>query len=481
MANLSDRLPMGEVTEHTPEEETLVMRLRVFTNLRWVAILGIVIVTLIARYVFHIGFPTFPVYIICVFMALYNLILIQQVRGLGELPHDRVIPRVQKYTYTHIILDMLALTVLLHFTGGIENPFIFFFAFHIILASIGLRYTVVYLLSTIAIVMVSLLVGLEYAGIIPHINLEGFVLPTRYQEGARILAELAALVFLLYGATYVTTSVAGELRKRQRQVVALRERLLEEKTEQLERASDEIAQLEEEKSRFLRFIGIAAHDLKAPLTAIQGFLWVMLGGFAGEISDKQKNMMERSTRRITELLTLISDLLDIPRIETGQIVQEMEEISLRQVIKNSLEGQRDLAKEKGVKLKVELSEGLPRIKGSASRLQQVVTNLVNNAINYTPEGRITVRVREQAKDLLVEVVDTGIGIPPGDIPRLFEDFFRAGNVETKGTGLGLSISRRIVEAHGGKIWAESPCSETNIGSKFSFTLPKPSKTKKRQR
>ena len=204
-----------EETERTPQEETLVMRLRVFNNMRWVAILGVITVTLVARYVFHIGFPTLPVYIICVFMALYNLILIQQVRGLGKLPHDRVIPRVQKYTYTHILLDLFALTVLLHFTGGMENPFIFFFVFHIILASIGLNYRAVYLLSTIAIIMVSLLVGLEYAGVVPHVNLEGFVLPTRYMQGSRVVAELAALALLLYGTTYLTTAIAGELRKRQ--------------------------------------------------------------------------------------------------------------------------------------------------------------------------------------------------------------------------------------------------------------------------
>jgi signal transduction histidine kinase len=479
--SMSSKTFVNTSIERTPEEETLVMRLRVFTNMRWVAIIGVIAVTLIARYVLHIGFDTFPVYIICVFIALYNLVLIQQVRGLGQLEEELVIPRVRKYTYSHILLDMFALTVLLHFTGGMENPFIFFFVFHIVLASIGLNYRVVYVLSTVAVVMASLLFGLEYAGIIPHVNLEGFVLPTRYAQGSRILGELAALALMLYGTTYVTTAVAGELRKRQRQVVQLRERLLEEKTGELERASSEIAELEEERSKFLRFIGIAAHDLKAPLTAIQGFLWVMLGGFAGEISEKQKNMLERSTRRITELLTLISDLLDIPRIETGQIVQEMTEVSLRQAIRNSLEGQRDLAKEKGVKLKVEIPEGLSRIRGSASRLQQVITNLVNNAINYTPEGAITVRVQEQARDLLVEVIDTGIGIPAEDMPRLFEDFFRASNVESKGTGLGLSITKRIVEAHGGKIWVESPCPETNTGSKFSFTLPKPSKAKRRQR
>jgi signal transduction histidine kinase len=332
-----------------------------------------------------------------------------------------------------------------------------------------------------AVAMVSLLVGLEYSGVIPHVNLEGFVVATRYQQPSYILGTMSALVVLLYGATYVTTAIAGELRKRQRQVVELQEHMLEEKTGELERASDEIAKLEEEKSRFLRFIDIAAHDLKAPLTAIQGFLWVMLGGFAGEISEKQKNMLERSAHRITELLALISDLLDIPRIETGQIVQEMKEVSLRQAIKSSVDSQSGLAREKGIKLKVEIPEGLPKIKGSASRLQQVITNLLNNAINYTSEGSVTIRVQERSKDLLVEIMDAGIGIPAEDIPRLFEDFFRASNVDVKGTGLGLSNARRIVEAHGGKIWVESPCPETGRGSKFSFTLPKLTKAKRRRR
>jgi len=224
---------------------------------------------------------------------------------------------------------------------------------------------------------------------------------------------------------------------------------------------------------------MAAHDLKAPLTAIQGFLWVMLGGFSGELNEKQRNMLERSSRRINELLNLISDLLDIPRIETGQIVQEMKEISLRQVITSCLQDQRNLAKEKGIKLKVELPETLPKIRGSSPRLQQVVTNLVSNAITYTPEGMVTVSVKEKHANIQVEVMDTGIGIPPKDLPRVFDDFFRASNVEVKGTGLGLSITKRIVEAHGGKIWVECPCPETSCGSKFTFTLPKKRETKRR--
>jgi len=138
---LSNQLPTEKAPEHSPEEAALIMRLRVFVTMRWFAILGVIIATLVASLGFHIGFPTLPVYIVCAFMTLYNLVLLGQVR----------------------------------ITGGIENPFIFFYVFHIIAASIVLPYKTVYRLATLAILMVGLLVGLEYAGIIPHVNLEGFV------------------------------------------------------------------------------------------------------------------------------------------------------------------------------------------------------------------------------------------------------------------------------------------------------------------
>ncbi|MFC1990462.1 sensor histidine kinase [Chloroflexota bacterium] len=459
-------------TEYLPEGAALLMRLRVFVKMRWLAILGIIIATLVASQVFHIGFSTLPVYLTCAFIALYNLVLLHQLRSLKSEKAGSVIRRARTYGDIHIFLDLLALTVILHFTGGIENPFLFYFVFHIILASIALHYKTVYLLATSAILMVTLLVGLEYAEIIPHINLVGFVAPERYKEVSRILAVLASLATILYGSAYMATAISGELRKRQRQVVQLRERLLREKTRELEQSSREIAKLEEERNRFLRFLGIAAHDLKAPLAAIQSYIGVMLGGFSGELNDKQKNMLERSSHRINGLLTLISDLLDIPRIEAGQIVQEMKEISLRQVVRNCLQEQRSLAKGKGVKIKVELPETLPKIHGSSPRLQQVITNLFDNAINYTNEGTVSLKLKEMDNHIEVEVMDTGIGIPPEDLPRVFEDFFRASNVGKKGTGLGLSIVRRIVEAHGGRIWVESPCVDSSTGCKFTFTLPK---------
>jgi signal transduction histidine kinase len=230
--------------------------------------------------------------------------------------------------------------------------------------------------------------------------------------------------------------------------------------------------LEEEKRQFLRFISIAAHDLKAPLAAIQTFLGVILDGFAGDLNEKQKHMMERASQRINELLNLISNLLDIPRIEIGQLAQEMTEVSLAQLIDKFVEETSSLVEQKGLKLLVHMPPNLSCVYGAPTRLRQVIANLVNNAVNYTSEGEVVVRVIETDNEILVEVADTGCGIPPDDRPKLFEDFFRGTNVWPKGTGLGLSISRRIIQAHGGKIWAESPCAETGKGSKFCFTLPK---------
>ena len=455
---------------HNPEEAAIRMWLRVFVTIRWITILGILVATLVASRILNIGFPTLATYGTCVFVALCNVVLLYQSRSLERMPTGLLIHRARTLGTIHLLLDLVAFIVLLHFTGGIENPFVFYFVLHIIGASVILHYRVVYLLALAKIVAVMLLVGLEYAEVIPHVNLVGFAPPTLYQQGSYILAVLIVLATAIFATAYMATSVSGELRKRQREVVQLSQRLLKRRTGELERASNEIAKLEEEKSRFLRFLGIAAHDLKAPLTAIQGFLWVMVGGYAGKLSDKQKNMLERSSHRIKELLNLIGDLLDIPRIETGQLVQEMKQVSLSQVVKASMGDLRELAKQKGIKLKVKLPPGLPKIRGSAPRLQQVITNLVNNAINFTPEGSVTIRVDERDNEIQVEVLDTGIGVPPEDLPRMFEDFFRASNVETKGTGLGLSIAKRIVEAHGGRIWVESPCPETGKGSKFTFTL-----------
>jgi signal transduction histidine kinase len=458
--------------EYTPEERALLFRIGVYVNMRWLVVLGIIGCTLVASQVFHIGFPTLPVYIICAVIALYNLVLFRWTQSLQKEETGLVVKKAQTQGNIQILIDLVTLTVLLHYTGGIENPFIFLYLAHTIAASAVLPKRQAYVLATLALFMITLVVSLEYIDVIPHVNLQGFVSPDRYKQFSRVVGVLFTVAALVYGCTYVVTAVSGELRRRQREMVKLRDQLLEKRTMELEQASNEIAKLEEERRHFARFLGVVAHDLQSPLVATQSFISYILEGYAGQITDGQKDLLERGVRRIDSLLTLITDLLDIPRIETGQITREMREISLNEVVKRSLEGLDNLAQQKGLTLKVELPDSEPKVNGASRRLQQVITNLVSNAINYTNEGTVLVRVADSDNEARFEVIDSGIGILPEDLPRLFNDFFRGSNVGSKGTGLGLSISKRIVEAHGGKIWAESPAPETKKGSKFTFTIPK---------
>ncbi|MFC1903651.1 sensor histidine kinase [Chloroflexota bacterium] len=481
-------------SELLPEEAALVRRIGMFVTMRWLAIAGVLIASVLATQVFSISFSLLPIYIICALMVWYNIFFFFQARRLkaeagGSLSQGLVVPlrqlllipkatsplidKARAVGDIQITLDLLVFTVLLHFAGGIENPFIFYFVFHVIIAGILLHYRVAYLVATAAIFLTLLLVGLEYSGVIPHVRLEGFASSGLYKQGSYILGIIIALATCLYASAYMVTNVSGELRKRQREVVVLQEKGLREKTKELEEASKELAKLEEGRKHLLRFLAIASHDLKAPLSAVQSYLQVMLGGFVGKMTEKQKHMVERSSQRITGLLELISDLLDISRIEGGQIIREMEEVSLAKVVEDSTESVRVLAKDKKIGLHLEIPESLPELKASGVRLQQVITNLLTNAIKFTPEkGEIRLRATAEGGGVRVEVMDTGAGIAAEDSPKIFDDFYR-GDTEKAGTGLGLSIVKRIVEAHGGKIWAESPNPEdkSGRGSKFTFTLP----------
>ncbi len=249
------------------------------------------------------------------------------------------------------------------------------------------------------------------------------------------------------------------------------EQRLQEKVAQLERASKELKKVEEGKNQLLTFMSIVAHDLKSPLAAIQSYFEVMLGGYAGEMNDKHRQMIERSSNRIEGLLELISDLLDISRIETGQIVQEMKELSPAEIASGPIEDAVGLGEQKQVKVTARISPDLHSIKGSPIRLRQLFTNLLSNAVKFTPEGgTVDFNLTESDGFIVGTIEDTGIGIPEEDLPHIFKDFYRASNAQVQGTGLGLSIVKRIVEAHGGKIEVESPSPKTWKGAKFTFTL-----------
>lgn len=233
------------------------------------------------------------------------------------------------------------------------------------------------------------------------------------------------------------------------------------------------SRLENTKQTAERILSVIFHDLKAPLAAAESYNRLLLDGFVGELSEEQRNIVERSSKRLSDLLNLISNMIDFSRVDFGGFGTE--EVSLAKVIEDSVETMRPLAVEKGLQLVFEAHPELPVILGSTSRLKQVMTNLLSNAIKFTPSGGVTVRVKDEKNHVQVDVIDTGIGIPTEDLPKIFDDFYKGLNMEQRGAGLGLSISKRIIEGHGGQIWATSPCPETSMGSMFTFILPKKAK------
>ena len=230
------------------------------------------------------------------------------------------------------------------------------------------------------------------------------------------------------------------------------------------------------------FVSTVSHELRTPMTAIKGYTDLLHAGAAGKINAEQQRFLSIIKNNTERLTALINDLLDISRIETGRVRFEPKPLQIGEVIADVVNALAAPADEKDLQLTYEVVGGLPELMGDRNRLNQVLTNLISNAIRYTPEGgEIDIRAYLVEGAVRIDVSDTGIGIPQEELGRIFERFYRADHPlvqETRGTGLGLSIVKMFVEMHGGRIWVESV---PNEGSTFTFILPVPQKEEKERK
>ena len=218
-------------------------------------------------------------------------------------------------------------------------------------------------------------------------------------------------------------------------------------------------------------LAVTSHDLRAPLATATSTLDVVIGGFAGEINSKQKELLSGGKQRIIDLLKMIDNILDISYIEIKG--PDFEKIDLYPVVAHSIDDVAGMAQKKGISVQNNVSRELPSVLGVSKRLQQVITNLLSNGVKFTADGGVvTIRSRKTPDKIQIDVADTGIGIPREELPRIFDDFYRGQKVEEEGAGLGLAIAKKIIEAHGGNIWVASPDPETGKGTRFSFAIPR---------
>jgi PAS domain S-box-containing protein len=221
------------------------------------------------------------------------------------------------------------------------------------------------------------------------------------------------------------------------------------------------------------FVASVSHELRTPLVAIDKSIGMILQGEAGQVTETQQQFLSIAERNIKRLSLLINDLLDFSKLEAGRMQLTRQGVSIADVIQEAVDGIRSWATTRGVSLEIKVQEGLPQADIDASRVVQVLTNLLGNAIKFTPkEGQINVEAKGAGSNQIeISVEDSGIGISKEDLPKIFDKFFQAGervSTDVNGTGLGLSIAKEIVELHAGRIWVESVKGE---GTKFSFTLP----------
>ncbi len=236
----------------------------------------------------------------------------------------------------------------------------------------------------------------------------------------------------------------------------------------IEEKSRELAEASQHKSQFLANM---SHELRTPLNAILGYTELMADGAYGEPSEKMLGILKRLEANGKHLLGLINDVLDLSKIEAGQLVLDLSDYSVQdiaQTVRSTLE---PLAADKKLAFKIDMASELPPGRGDGRRLTQVLINLVGNAIKFTDAGEVVIKAAATDGSFHLSVRDTGPGISAADQSKLFQEFQQADNAITRkkgGTGLGLAISKRIIEMHGGKIWVES---QVGQGSTFAFTLP----------
>jgi len=448
--------------EPVPENNRLFKRAHWLITLRWIAIVCVVFGTYICNRILGIQLQTSALYSIAILLAGYNVTMLLLLNRFRRGKKKVTCKAIKIIINFQISFDLLLLTVLLHFSGGIENPFVFYFTFHMIIASILLSLRESYFQATFAVLLFGLLVLLEYAQLIPHYCLKGFVSNCLHREGPYLVGTFFVFATALYLAVYMTSYIAVRLRRAEQ---AYRDAniLLKEK----DRIKDE-------------YVLRVTHDIKGHVATVQSCLGVLVNKLLGPLNEQQADLISRAHKRTIKLTHFIKTLLELTQMRLSNRM-ETQSFSLKNTVHSAVETVRTKAEEKSITLKSNVEPSADRMFGNQFSIEEMLTNLLLNSIKYTPErGSVKINATQNGEGIRVEVADTGIGIPEEEQSRIFDEFYRASNardIERDGTGLGLSIVKHIIDRHGGKIEVES---RNGFGTTFRLSLPKEKESQRGQ-
>lgn len=457
-----------EPGDHTDVHlEELRARISWLVRLRWLATAGTAITIAVAPLFIPIRLQQRPLYAVTAGLAAYNLSLWLLLRGEPRLLHSTALPW---FANLQIAFDLVFLTALLHFAGGVENPFVGYYVFHIVIASILLSRAATYSQATLAVTMLVLMAVLEAGGQMAHHAL-GFLPEGLYRNPHYVFPILFSLGTMLYVTAFMASTITSRLRRRESESVRLSVSLRKH-ADNLEHAYAILDGLERGKSEYLYR---AAHHLRSPLGAIENMLAAMSQGLTGPLSEQSHEMVERARRRVRMMLDLARDLLVLSRAREAELLAEPETVDLAALVKGLAEDYRQQATSAAIDFTTVLGDGGCKIVGDRESLTELVENLVSNAVKYTTAGgMVRVSLHRAGDRVEVCVSDSGIGIPPEEQQLVFDEFYRARNARQsgkEGTGLGLSIVRAVTRAHGGQVAVESA---VGAGTTVRVQLPRAS-------
>jgi signal transduction histidine kinase len=604
-----------------PLEAELIARVSWLIRWRWVAAAAVITLSLIAKHLLSFTIPWVELGLIGAAILAYNTVFTWRLRILRR-SSPASIQTFCQFATIQIVLDWLALTLVVHYTGGIESPVLLYFVFNAIVASILLRARTAFLLAAFGILLVVGLALLEFWGVVPHRPIPEFHDP-RLRGPWFLGAALGFFVSAILVSIHLTTSITGEMVRRTHALAELKQsleaayqkmrtlyetsravssslnlpqvlstivrqatevmgmkassiRLLDEEQRFLEvsaayglseayltkgkvdpqrgemdrlalqgktvalldatvdprfqypeearkegirsvlsvpmmlldraigvlrvytgevrpftdeeteflvalasqgaaaiqnaRAFRQLQELEQAKSRFIFAV---AHELKAPVAAVQSQLAVLQGGYAGKLNDKQQDLVNRAVRRMARLQELLRDLLALGALKDRLPAHRKTELNLVGIVRRVAEVLQAEAEARGITLTLDLPETPLTFPTTEEDMYRLLGNLLENAVKYTPSGgKVSLAIKASESQVTIVVSDTGIGISPEAMPHIFDEFYRAANVKelrTEGTGLGLSLVKRIVELYQGQVDVKS---ELGKGTTFTVSLPR---------
>jgi len=420
-----------------------------FIVLRWVAWAGVA-VTLSAvrlRMLFELPFPV--LYALTGLLCLLNLSFTLYFRTLkkGNLSRRET----AAFFHAQIVADYTLLFFLVYFTGFLDNPFSYFFVFHVMLTAFIFSSDVVFVyVGALVAVFVGVFLA-EYGGLIPHYSLGAGVSAGNLRQS---LPRLLSLVSTLALSAYLITSI---------------KRRIAEKGERVEVELDRYKNLDKIKSNFILQV---THELRGPLAAMSGYHEMILRGIGGAPSPKTLEIIQKADHRTDNLLTIIDEMIDYAYMKSGEeLRQAKSELALRELIDENLE----LLEPHAARKQIALVSNCPRelsVRATRDLLKIILGNLVNNAIKYSPaRTTVTVNAQREGGEIHLLVRDEGFGIEPEELDKIFEEFYRtrrARELERDGTGLGLPIVKRAVESLTGRLTVYS---ELDKGTTFHIFLP----------